>query len=182
MCYQKRLAYGACNHSAPLGLASTCTDTSRCEGARVHPLKTIRVEQMCPSCKEKKARVDNSLTTIAEKIRRLRGELARRGFGKEVAAGEPESGVGAAGGEGKKGSGTASGKGGSAVDGMPEDVDRLTADGGKAVVYLEAGGLCSPPPTQIPATDTSVKRNDMFVGGVCLASTSLMSISGKRLL
>ena len=198
MCYQKRLIYSACNHSAPLGLATACPDQKACEGPRVHPLKTIRVEQMCPACKEKRAKVDNSINTFAEKVRRLREELAKKGFAK----GESVSGTGSRsattstvdggedGGE-KADESRASGGSGRAAGHEFEHETKLAGKEGSrpqgdqpAVEKEPAVGsdADTPSPPSPINNDASVERNDMFVGGVCLSSTSLTTIKGKRLL
>jgi hypothetical protein len=182
MCYQKRLVYGLCHHSAPLGIAATCPKEKECEGARVHPLKTVRVEQMCPACREKKVKVDNNLTTIAEKIRRLREDLARRGFKGATSS---------------TGSGSESGTA-STAEHVDEDEKKLAGEQGfdadrsgreMGVSALHDESTVSAhepafPSASAPSSPTaaSLKRNDMFIGGVCLSSTSLTTITGKRLL
>lgn len=196
MCYQKRLIYSACNHSAPLGPATTCPDQNACDGPRVHPLKTIRVEQMCPTCKRKRAKVDNSITIFAEKVRRLREELAKKGFAKgELTGSRSRSGTTSTAEDGEHGEeadgSCESGGSGKAAEHGSEDEQKVvreetsppqcnqpTAKKG-SYVGPEVDTPSSPSPT---ATHVSVERNDMFVGGVCVASMSLTTIKGKRLL
>jgi hypothetical protein len=197
MCYQKRLVYGACNHSAPLGLASTCADAKACEGPRVHPIKTIRVDQMCPACRDKKAKVDNRLTTFAEKVRRLREGLAKRGFGDGETAGrrsskgtsssvkDREEGDSTRGDNGKQGTSRAPAEHG--VGGGNRSPAEHNPDLGRSNtlrVSYTAPGTEDPfsHTSEASSADTPVKRNDMFVGGICLASTSLTTIRGKHLL
>lgn len=201
MCFQKRLLYGHCNHSAPLGVVCRHHDGDygkgkggeACEGGarpRTHPLKTVRVERMCPACRAKKARADEKLATIAEKIRRLREELARRGFsgghkgiGAATATTAPGTATGPGAGEGEAETG------GTPGDSVMEGVDGDGASGrGPATRKGEDAGVASgiggsaSPLGPLAVGDGLVKRNDFFVGGVCLGSTSLTTISGKRLL
>ncbi|OIW35603.1 hypothetical protein CONLIGDRAFT_627635 [Coniochaeta ligniaria NRRL 30616] len=175
MCYQKRLVYGHCNHSAPLGTAATCPDKKECEGTRAHPLKTVRVEQMCPACKEKKVKTDNNLTTIAEKIRRLREELAKKGFSGTSSSSGSEAGTTSSAGTEKTsecGCGTAS---------VVEEGETSAQSANEETVAAETSRSPSPSTPTTPA-DGSLQRNHMFVGGVCLSSTDLTTISGKRLI
>jgi hypothetical protein len=159
MCYQSRLVYGLCNHSASLGLVTSwlgleirCPDGEDCDGARIHPLKTLRVELMCPSCTEKKSKCDSSFAEVRDRLKKLREELARRGFEAKETDGKHEKNT------------------------EQEEVPTENNLG------LGNSQEPSSPTADTPAKEQLTKRNDMFVGGVCLSSTTLETVSGNRLL
>jgi len=195
MCYQKRLVYGTCNHSAPLGLAGSCLDSEECDGTRAHPLQTVRVERMCPACGERKAKESGAIASLRERVKALREDLARKGFvGRDGKKGGEAAGAG----DGEEG-GCASGSGSGSAASSSVEKDDMSASSAApstasptkesqtvarpgADMASDGAASSSPEPCTMPRLSPLTRRNDMFVGGVCLSSTSLMTISGKRLL
>ena len=189
MCYQRRVIYALCNHSASLVSAGACPDGKVCEDARVHPLKTVRIEQLCASCGEKKARADCNVALLREKVRSLRAELEKKGFG---GGGTPGCVSGCATGAESK-AGTADGA--REEDHMQEKRAVRRSGNGQEKPGVEGGrhsgetsvvaGGAAESMTMSAATSATpglLRRSDLFVGGVCLDFVSLTTISGKRLI
>lgn len=87
MCYHRRLLYGACNHSAWLAKVHSCeiekgfeagfTDEG-CSWMFAHPLKTMRLNRLCPECDAKKTWSDTRLGKIKTLLKGLQEDMTRR--------------------------------------------------------------------------------------------------------
>lgn len=150
-----------------------------CEATRPHPLSTVRVDQMCPTCAKKKAHRDGKLVLLKDGIKKLRADLSK-GRSKPPEPQTESSVAEAVEMEGSVARALSKSEPEHSCTGR-EPVSHATEISDKSTAEANSEPLVPSVVEISAAVRPATRRSDLFVGGICLASTLLMTKDGKLL-